>query len=39
MKFKISYDQFDSQLLNRYWNDIFYSKWWSDGPFTKKSEE
>jgi dTDP-4-amino-4,6-dideoxygalactose transaminase len=39
MKFKIGYDESDSQLLNRYWNDIFDSQRWSEGPFTVKFEE
>ena len=38
MKFKIGYDESDSQLLNRYWNDIFDSQRWSEGPFTEKFE-
>ena len=39
MHFKIGFDNKDLTLIEKYWNQIFESQQWSEGPFTIKFEE
>lgn len=39
MKFKIGFDKRDKKIIIDYWNEVYDSQQWSEGPFTEKFEE